>query len=390
MDSQMKRNLSENNNIYSYFETPIWVSKIIAKELCKYAPPKYIIDMGAGDGALQKGFMEIESGIEFHSIEINKYHFCSLRKLESNIHEVNLLEKPIKLSRTEIPNSCDGMIISNPPYGVLKLTNKLSKLLKQQKLVDEKSKAKYTRKEIIFIARALEHMKCGSEMVFLVPKMIFTGKNTKILRETLFKYHNLKKAIILPVGIFDDTEIQTVLLFFTKNAGCSRELMVEEITKDGCEKNIISDISDIDNLISNNNKTLSSLSPIFTRGVSTAKSLRERCIPHIHSSDLVSCHKTKLNLDSINDDKVQGERIARAGDILISRVGSRCLGKVVVLESGTSVISDCVIRIKVPKRIRNKVFNKLISDDVQNWIKSNASGSCAKLISYNILNNLPI
>lgn len=383
----MKKILTDTND-YSFYETPDWVSETIAKELYKYNIPKFVIDMGAGNGSLQQIYTAQNKNIKLHSIEINSDHYNRLKKIKSNIHSINLLKNPIKSSKSNIPCSNKGVIISNPPYGNIELSNKLRKLLKKHDLLDNNSKAKYTRKEIVFIARALEHMESGSDIVFLVPKMILTGKNTKKLRETLFKQHNLHKAIMLPEGTFCGTEIQTILLFFKKNAGCSKRLVIESVLKNASTRHVIKDISDIDNIISKK-ITLKSLTPSYSRGKSSAKSLRDRSIPHLHSSDLASCHKNKIKLPSINH-KTQGERIATAGDILISRVGTRCLGKVIVLEAGSSVISDCVIRIKVPARSRNKIFKKLISDDVQNWLQTNASGSCAKLLSYNILNNLPI
>ncbi|MGX7835646.1 hypothetical protein ACWKSR_10900, partial [Campylobacter fetus subsp. venerealis] len=41
--------------------------------------------------------------------------------------------------------------------------------------------------------------------------------------------------------------------------------------------------------------------------------------------------------------------VASKGDILLARVGSRCIGKFLVVLSGEIILSDCVYRIRVKK-----------------------------------------
>src|SRR5690606_28862254 len=84
------------------------------------------------------------------------------------------------------------------------------------------------------------------------------------------------------------------------------------------------------------------------------------------------------------------EKMASAGEILIARVGTRCLGSAVMIASGASVISDCVISVRVPSDKKENIFKKLTSEEGRDWLRSTARGSCAKIITYESIQRFPI
>lgn len=87
-----------------------------------------------------------------------------------------------------------------------------------------------------------------------------------------------------------------------------------------------------------------------------------------------------MELDSTSNDFPSNLSLAGPGDILISRVGKRCIGKVVMVKRGYIPFSDCIYRLEVPEYI-DKSFNSLITKRGQSWLQAYAHGVCAKVIS---------
>ena len=72
------------------------------------------------------------------------------------------------------------------------------------------------------------------------------------------------------------------------------------------------------------------------------------------------------------------EKLAIPGDIVVSRVGSYCIGKVGIVEKGYFVPTDCIFLIRIKDEVlRNKVFYQLKSDIGQSWIRANSKGVSA-------------
>ena len=82
--------------------------------------------------------------------------------------------------------------------------------------------------------------------------------------------------------------------------------------------------------------------------------------------------------------------LTERGDILLARVGRGCIGKVCMIGRGRVPVSDCVYRIRVAKKHRTKIWDAFVSEAGQKWLKANAHGVCAKVISKKDLYKFPI
>ena len=82
--------------------------------------------------------------------------------------------------------------------------------------------------------------------------------------------------------------------------------------------------------------------------------------------------------------------VAKAGDILIPRVGSRCLDRQVRVQRGAGLFTDCVYRISASKRTQDLVWKTLNSEFGTEWRLAHADGSCAKHLPISILLGMPI
>jgi len=141
------------------------------------------------------------------------------------------------------------------------------------------------------------------------------------------------------------------------------------------------------NKYSNDIMTLGDLNVEIKRGHKTKKYLQEKNIPFFHTTSFPSDIKTKINLEN---SPVFYDVFTEPGDILIARVGKRCIGKVAMVNSGNQVISDCVYRVRAPKKFRSRIFRELISNKGQQWLRVIAHGVCAQVISKRDLMHFPL
>ena len=73
-------------------------------------------------------------------------------------------------------------------------------------------------------------------------------------------------------------------------------------------------------------------------------------------------------------------KYAQKGDILIHRVG-RLVGKTVILNNQSVIISDCIITIRFLNEKDRIKFLKNWQKDKEQWLSRNIKGTCAKNIS---------
>jgi type I restriction enzyme M protein len=77
--------------------------------------------------------------------------------------------------------------------------------------------------------------------------------------------------------------------------------------------------------------------------------------------------------------------IAEPGDILMARVDRDLQNKVTIVATGRAAITDCVYRIRLPKRHQKRAFASLTSTEVRKRIQAVTKGVGARLIGKNDL-----
>ncbi|MDP1657864.1 MAG: N-6 DNA methylase [Methylotenera sp.] len=384
--------MKEDGNNLFFFETPGIVSKKIYKYL-KLKEKRNIIDIGAGKGSLIWPIIKNKI-IHKTAIEVNEKLQDELRSIYDDVFVGNLLVSSIRNLIIEIPRN--SVYVSNPPFGRINCTNEIQSLLFSQGLSQNPRLAKTCRVELIFMARVLEAASIGDEAAFIIPASILENSDFKFVRGTLFREHNLHTCFMLSDKTFKRTEVRTAIVWLRPHTVSDNKSV--RIYQENGDKLIIDSnkfiehgISFVDSICKSNH-TLSSLILSMKRGRSSKISLLQRNIEHIHTSDLNRRHAQvihSLKKSDFNKD-IPSENVAHDGDILIARVGTRVLGKAAIFSGNNTVISDCVVRLKVADSDRNIIFKQLVSERGQNWLKSVASGSCARVLTYDAINNFPI
>lgn len=364
--------------------------------------PKNIIDLGVGGGSLlraaierwidasyfaadvdEKSILKIRTELPF----VNTFHFNTLR---------DEVSKKLKLKKGNV-----DIAICNPPF--LKIKNQISydSLFQEANLLDCKRLKRLTS-DIIFLAKNLQLLKKCGELGIILPDSLITGKEFILLRQAILKEHDLKAIIELPEKIFTKTEALTHILIIEKDVIGNNKSPLFLANKSGqiinkieVDKNSLCERMDFKYHLWKKKlkvlkypKFLGDLKIEIKRGTYTHKDLKALDKYFIHTTQI----KNKKCNQCLNNSILENKKylLTQKGDILLSRVGRGCIGKVCMISRGKVPISDCVYRIRVPKKYRQQVWNSLISDNGQSWLKANSHGVCAKVISKGDLLKLPL
>lgn len=384
----------DRDNSFNFYATPSWVADLIARH---YRPKQrtQVIDLGAGEGSLLKSFAELHPKAHRTAIEVDFSHFSHLSKVTQDIHCIDLLNDTIPGS--VLRRGFQRTIISNPPFGKVCLKPDIKDNLVKHKLIDPNSCSRNARLEAYFLSLALSVSKEGSSIAFIISANLLYQNLWRVLRNTLVAEHKLEKVVLLPTDAYAQAEVESAIIFLRPYKGRTKSIAISDyrggsvITSKCDPHRFVNSFFEELNPIQDKMPKLGGILETIYRGRSCSKELKDNNIVHLHSTDINASHSKKIRLTSNQPlGAFPREKIASAGDILIARVGTRCLGSAVMIESGKSIISDCVISVRVPDDKKEHIFGKLASDEGREWLRSTARGSCAKIITYESIQRFPI
>jgi type I restriction-modification system DNA methylase subunit len=361
------------------------ISKILVKN------PKNILELGIGDGALfrvakdkWKNSKIIGGDIDPENIKSLKNEFPNLNLFIINGLSSKLNDKlKIKLGSIDIG-------ICNPPYLKIKKNISIKKIIESSKL-GYMSDYRIVTSDLVFLAQNLLLIRRGGELGIILPDGLLTSHEFKSFRKNLIENYQIKGIIELPDKIFKKTEAKTHILVIKKIESRVKSVPlyisnfkgeIIDTIKVNKEKLIHRMDYSYNKWLNSNLKSGVSLKELNTyifRGKFSKKDLVASNYSFIHTSDL----EKSLSYKSFkpNEKLLKKFRCAHKGDIIISRVGKRCLGRVLVVTNGAILISDCLYVIRVPDKYKTALIQTLTSEYGQSWIKANSHGVCAKVIS---------
>ena len=380
---------------WAQFYTPDFQSK----KLVEFLPisnvqgdVEKVFDIGAGKGDLLAAASHRWPAAQLYAVDIDKHNILAIRNRFPGVRCLNgdamHFDLPRKLG---IEEGSGDIAVANPPYGQFQTGADVQKILAQVGLDDVVSPKRISR-ELVFLAQNLRLLKAGGSLVVIIPEGLASGFYYGDLRAALMQRHGLHHAIELPAKTFSGTEAKTLALFLSKGQCCQSltwvaadgvgtKLTVEQVRKrlDGNFHNfqLTSDITLADLAADVRRGNIS-----FSEGRRLPGAVFHTTEFHKHQSGIVCFGRNK---------KIIGNQLfAEKGDILLARVGTRCIGKVAWVKSGNAIVTDCVYRIRVPQQWQKQVFESLRSATGSAWLNAIAHGTCAQLISKRDLMNFPV
>lgn len=383
-------------NTWEQYYTPEPASRLLV-DLLDMEGVASIADLGVGRGQLLR---------EAHA----RWNCAAL--LGADIDPVNILHAqaclpgarcrhadaldPDLLTHLGIPQDSVDVAVGNPPYRDLEWSPRIETILARVGLSDCVPQ-KRLRSEIVFIAQNLNLLRPGGTLAVIVPDTLATGHVYEPFRRALWQRHGLYRSVRLPDRFFSGTEARTHIFYLRKggNAPVRITLMKADFSTSVPERRETPGDDAVYRLDINYLRlrdypgpTLADLGARLHRGTLSHKACRELDAAHFHTTDFL--HHPSGHVRGSRMPDVPPAWTANRGDILLPRVGARCLEHVAEVTRGRIVISDCVYALTVPEAWRRIVFRSLASPQGRAWRREMAHGVCARVLSKRDLLEMPL
>lgn len=348
-----------------------------------------VLDLCMGQGALLECVSEIAPQALLFGTDIDQYNIDTVN-LNS---QLNIETCCIDATTPELKNLYStrkfDVIVGNPPF---KLIHNNGHIKSELESIGYYSSTTYIEAEVYFLLYGLKLLKHDGYLAYILPDGVLTKVSLKALRKFIASNFCIQSIMEIEPRSFDGTEARTHLLVIKKSNPIKSAI---SLMKTNYPIQVIStfefenrgDYSFYRKACALKMKTLADLGAKVFRGRNTKKSLLKMGISnYIHTSN-ISHLGSNLKTTLCAKDKL----IATKGDIVVARVGTRCLGKFGLVESGEFYISDCIFIVRSENPCHQKmILDTLSSPFGKNWIELVSKGVGARHITTTDLYKLPI
>lgn len=369
--------------------------------------PELVIDLGAGDGALVGAASRKWVGARFVTVDIDA---CAGRprlheKALSSIHHVgdaleNNLYQHIGVSHGTVDSA-----LCNPPYVRPKWQKHFADILEDAGLSGVMPKIDSAPADILFIAQNLRFLRKGGKLGLILPDGIIAGEKFTKLRQALVTAHRLERIIELPRRVFRNTDAKAHIVILSKHLSPQNTIQIQRLDERGVLTTPLAFSTDragdrldysyltlhqqgFDNPVTR----VRDVVELLTRGPYSSADRLHCGHPVFHTTDFEMGRLGVPNefvLSKAVAETLPGT-VARAGDILLARVGRSLEEKVCSVTRGFVAISDSVFVLRVETEYRKRLLSKLRSDDGKKALSALSHGVGARFITTESLLNLSI
>lgn len=383
-------------SILGQYMTPPKLAAFVAAQMRK---SDVVIDLAVGDGALLRAVGKKQTGTSLVGFDVDKAMVARSAMTDGiSVRHSNGLT-------ARIPKVCDAQRLSaigNPPF-VGESVDPRGWI--EKVFPDVSIKKVGDRAEVQFLARALAITRdSGGRVVFVMPIGFADGDRYAQVRASLMRQFKLVKCVEVVGSPFEETEARTVVLVIDPRAAAEYQTEISEfdymtgtvtpVFKGALMPGVRWDaryhracqtgraISSIQ---------LKDLEVSISRGVMSRKDAELRNMPALHTSDLGRAVEGQLRIRAaMSSAGMEKQVVARAGDILLSRTGSRVCWDPVVLAAGAAPITDHVFRIRAPASVRKVVENSFRHPAFVEWLRGMSKGVCATVLTKRELLEMPV
>jgi type I restriction enzyme M protein len=373
-----------------YYTKSIYGDKLI--QSLNLTRPKVALDIGFGSGNLLHAAKRRWNDLSLVGVDVDNENIANARskKLIQAV-ELNGFDPSLPEIIYERFGPID-LLVGNPPYYSRELDTDAKTILKSIGLLDCLSKhIKKVPAELIFLAQNLRILSKVGELGLIVPAGLVSGERWIKIREFLFTNYHVSNVIQLPTDSFKSTDAQTFMLIISRKSTINTKTTLSHTSELKVLNINVSDAiiradygfyRETKGLIKLESKEFYGLQ--LYRGNKSFKELAEATSVYMHSTRMPNDFEKK----SLSNSPLEGAKNTKPGDILIARVGRRCLGRVVYVKEGNIPVSDCIIGIRPnSKKIGKEVLKKLSSSHFRNYLQQTSFGVSAKYITYQTIND---
>jgi N-6 DNA Methylase len=383
-----------NKNLGQYM-TPSRVAKLVAHEL---GDCDTVVDFAVGEGALLRAVHERRRGTKLIGFDIDRAMVESTSEslADSNIRCGNGLLARLSASSFSGRTS----VIGNPPF-IGDCVDRHDWLRRAFKGLT--GKLGQDRAELQFLARSLLTARAGKGRVVIVLPIGFAdGDVYRRLRTFLMTQYKLLRCIEMGSDVFADTEARTVILVIDATGASTDDVEICELPAGAdvpiriCKKSLLPGARLDARYHKAMNLTtmpsgpqLKDLNVTIVRGIVSRKEAETMKIMALHTTDLGRAQDGRLTTSRLSASTDARHVVARPGDILLPRTGSRVRWTPVLVESGAAPITDHVFRIRAPRAIRKMVLDSFNHPAFTDWVHGVSKGVCATVLTKGELMQMP-
>lgn len=360
------------------------------------------LELGSGSGRLVEAVHSAVQPTSYVGVELEQAmidaspHLSGVCYLKRDVLSVGSLAKA--LGDTQFDH-----VIGNPPYGVQELPPRARKrLLNFCPELDIQHA--WAPIDLYFVMESLIRLKAAGSAAFIVGADIPCGVQSQPFRRHLIKSASEIECYELPRFAFGwQVEVQAYVLVIRFGRKRIRHVTLGQLDDEfavisqrriGSEEAVESmDTShhafgEMDSNIRRGRGcvTMRDLNVSVVRGSRTRTQFTQLGVQHFHTSDFP---KSGLEV-AFDSPSLTGYQHASAGDILLPRVGTRCIDRKAVVVSGESPYSDSVFRVRAPAENQERVARWLTSTECSDWRRGAARGACAKHLTVAKLLDMPV
>lgn len=361
------------------------------------------LELGAGTGHIMQACMAKRLPREYVGVEIDANLLANLPPHRNARYIQGDVLAPAQLASL-LGNQTFSRTTGNPPYGMEAMTDEC-----QQRVAELcpgiPQVASWVQLDLYFILESLARLRRPGEAAFIVGAPIAEDSRLAAFRRELVAAASEIECFELPKNVFDSkAEVQSYLLVARFGQSKLRRVRLGRIAGSNLDIVAVRYVSPIQasqrmdlghyefeewnrSLQSKAGAcTLSELGATVVRGSRTRTQFAELSIECFHTTDFpTDIDKVRFGLDQDH-----GFQSAITGDILLPRVGTRCLDRQALVIRGHRHYTEAVYRLRIPNRSHKRVADWVMSRDGALWRQAAAKGSCAKHVTVASLLAMPV
>ncbi len=360
------------------------------------------MELGVGSGRLLDACLATRSIDRYVAVELDrKLAPWHVNASAAELHFADVLQpEALDAALGDRRFSCT---VGNPPFGVGAVSPaaklRLKSLYPQASQINS-----WARLDLYFLLESLARLKRPGEAAFIVAAPIVQDPALASFRQTLIDSASEIECHELPPDTFENrAEVQSFLLIARFGQTRGATVVLGRLTGSEFELTASRRVSgasaaqrmdlsfhefkDFTRALTDRSgfTTLAGLGAQIVRGSRSRNEFEALGIKHFHTSDFPQDRGDV----AFGAESLGRFQTAEAGNILVPRVGTRCIDRSAFVAKGRRAITEAVYRVVVPQRSRAAVFDWVSSEEGKAWRRGAAHGSCAKHLTVSALMHMP-
>lgn len=362
------------------------------------------LELGVGNGRLADACLQKLEPASYVGVEKDRSLIETCLVSPSSRFVLADVLDPKRLSQI-LGNKLYSRVAGNPPYGCTALPvaaqNRFEALCPGLQLVNG-----WGHLDLYFVLESLARLQRPGQAGFIVSAALAEDVRLTAFRKVLIETASEVQCYALPADSFGNkAEVQSYILIARFGRVKQRAIvkvgrLAGEDFSIAEERSISADaaIARLDlgyhKFVELNTSlqartgsvTMRELGATIIRGSRSHHQFVDMGVPHFHTSDFPR-DGGDIKFDHARASQFQ---LACEGDILVPRVGTRCLDRHAVVVTGSRPYTEAVYRLRVPGKQVDRIAAWIGSDAGTVWRTAAAKGACAKHLTVAALMQMPI